>query len=271
MWDLLLPLMLIIVVLPLAVRLAVYSCGFGGYEWYSSDDILSDFYCYYKSYLLDIIGIFAGIILAFRLALYREKTRNMYIFIPLGVYCAFATFSTILSVNTDASLKGNFESFESIIVLLVYVLLCLYAYQIMESERDYRYLWYSILSITAIFTVIGSFQIFGHDLLHFEWAQRLIMTGEQFAEYAGQLTDTFTGNNVYLTLYNPNYAGITLCMLFAVIWVMALSESEKKRRISFFLLSDARRLVCRNFAQVYIHPFLLGDDRIDDIFNSIFC
>ncbi len=239
MWDLLIPLMLTIVVLPMAVRLAIYSCGFAGYEWYSPDDVLTDFYCYYKSYLLDIIGIFAGIVLAFRLVLYREKTRNMRIFIPLALYCVFAILSTILSVNADASLKGNFESFESIIVLIVYVVFSLYAYQIMENERDYKYIWYSILIITALFTVIGTFQIFGHDLLNYKWAQRLIMTGKQFTEYAGQLTNTFTGNNVYLTLYNPNYAGITLCMLFAVIWVMALSEQKKKTRIIYFAFSAA--------------------------------
>ncbi len=234
MWDLLIPLMLIIVVLPLAVRLAIYSCGYSGYDWYSSNDVLTDFYCYYKSYLLDIIGIFAGIILVFRLILYREKTRNMRIFIPLAIYCVFAILSTILSVNTDASLKGNFESFESVIVLTVYVVLALYAYQIMESERDYKYIWYSVLVITGIFIVIGTFQIFEHDLLNFEWAQRLIMTGDQFAVYAGEIEDVFTGNNVYLTLYNPNYAGVTLCMLFTVIWVMALSETKKKQRVLYF-------------------------------------
>ncbi len=239
MWDLLIPIMLTIVVLPLAVRLAIYSCGFSGYDWYSPNDVLTDFYCYYKGYLLDVIGIFAGIILVFRLVLYREKTRNMQIFIPLGIYCVFAILSTILSVNMDASLKGNFESFESVIVLTVYIILALYAYQIMESERDYKYIWYSVLVITGIFTVIGAFQIFGHDLLSFEWAQRLIMTGDQFASYAGEIEDVFTGNNVYLTLYNPNYAGITLCMLFAVIWVMALSEKQNKKRIFYFAVSAA--------------------------------
>lgn len=234
MWDLLIPLMLIIVVLPLAVRLAIYSCGFSGYDWYSSNDVLTDFYCYYKSYLLDIIGIFAGIILLFRLALYREKTKNLCIFIPLAVYCVCVLISTIFSVNPAASLKGNFESFESVIVLIVYTILALYAYQIMACERDYKFIWYAILTITAIFAVIGTFQIFGCDLMNFEWVQRLIMTGDQFAMYAGEIEDTFTGNNVYLTLYNPNYAGITLCMLFAVIWVMALSETQKKLRILYF-------------------------------------
>lgn len=237
MWDLLIPLMLIIVVLPLAVRLAIYSCGYSGYDWYVSDDVLADFYCYYKSYLLDIIGILTGIILLFRLALYREKTKDLRIFIPLGIYCAFALLSTIFSVNTDASLKGNFESFESVLVLIAYVIMALYAYQIMECERDYNYIWKSILCICVVFAVIGGFQIFGHDLLNYEWMQRLIMSGDQFKQYAGQIEDTFSGNNVYLTLYNPNYAGVTLCMLFAVIWIMALSEHEKKKQILYFVFS----------------------------------
>ena len=232
-----LPIMLIIVVLPLAVRLAIYSCGYSGYEWYSTNDVLSDFYCYYKSYLLDVIGIFAGIILIFRMTLYGEKTRNMKLFISLIIYCIFVLLSTIFSVNTDASVRGNFESFESCIVLIVYTILALYAYQIMEYERDYKYIWYTILAVTAIFAIIGAFQIFGRDLMHFQWIQRLIMSKEQFSLYSGEIEDSFTGNNVYLTLYNPNYAGITLCMLFAVIWSMALSETVKKNRIIYFAFS----------------------------------
>lgn len=239
MWDLLIPIMLIIVVLPLAVRLAIYSCGYSRYDWYSSNDILTDFYCYYKSYLLDIIGIFAGFVLIFRLVLYREKTKNMLIFIPLAVYCLSVILSTVFSVNQDASLKGNFESFESMIVLIVYIIMALYSYQIMEYERDYKYIWYALLAISTIFIIIGAFQISGNDLLNYEWAQRLIMTKEQFAAYAGSIENTFTGNNVYLTLYNPNYAGVTLCMLFSVIWVMALSESQKKLRMLYFIFAAA--------------------------------
>ena len=128
MWDLLIPIMIILVVLPMAVRLAVYSCGYSGYEWYSSDDVLADFYCYYKSYLFDIIGILSAIILIFRLTLYREKTKNLRIFLPLAVYTIFVLLSTFCSINTEASLKGNFESFESVIVLIVVDFLYLHCY-----------------------------------------------------------------------------------------------------------------------------------------------
>ena len=52
-----------------------------------------------------------------------------------------------------------------------------------------------------------------HDLLNYEWVQRLVMPDALFAEYGGAIEDVFTGNNVFLTLYNPNFAAIFLVML----------------------------------------------------------
>lgn len=237
MWDVLIPILLVIAVLPWVVRLAIYSCGYSKYDWYSTNDVLSDLYCYYKSYLLDVIGIFAGIILIFRMGLYKEKTKNMKIYIPIGIYCAFVVLSTIFSINIAASLQGNFESFESGLVLIAYSVLSLYAYQIMECERDYQFVWYAIVGISVFFVIIGTFQIFHCDLLNFEWVQRLVMTKEEFDMYAGEIEDTFTGNNVYLTLYNPNYAGIALNMLFAVVFVMFLTEKKKKQKMGYGVLA----------------------------------
>ncbi len=237
LWDLLIPILIVIVILPCVVHLAVYSCGYSKYDWYSNNDILSDFYCYYKSYLLDIVGIFSGIILILRLTLYREKTKDMKLFLPAAIYCLFVVLSTIFSVNQMASLQGNFASFESCIVLIVYVIMAVYAYQIMESERDYRYIWYAIIGISVFFILIGSFQIFQHDLMNYEWVQRLIMSDEQFSLYGGEIEDAFTGNNVYLTLYNPNYAGVTLTMLFTIVFVMFLSEQQKKKQFAYGVLS----------------------------------
>ncbi|MBO5373586.1 MAG: O-antigen ligase family protein [Lachnospiraceae bacterium] len=237
MWDILIPILLVIAVLPWIVRLAIYSCGYSQYDWYSTNDVLTDLYCYYKSYFLDVIGIFAGIILVFRLALYKEKTKNMKIYIPIGIYCVFVLLSTIFSVNTAASLQGNFESFESCLVLFAYSILSVYAYQIMEYERDYKIVWYAIIGISVFFLIVGGFQIFEHDLMDFSWVQRLLMDKEEFDIYAGEIEDAFTGNNVYLTLYNPNYAGIALNMLFAVIFIMCLTEKDKKKKIGYGILA----------------------------------
>lgn len=237
MWDLLIPLLLIICVMPLLVHLAVYSCGYSGYDWYSTDDILTDFYCYYKSYFLDIVAFFALIILAFRLSLYREKTKSVKWFYPLFLYAGFVILSTIFSRNRAASIQGNFESFESCLVLIAYLVMAFYAYQMMEEEQDYRIIWYGILAITGIFGIIGLFQVFHCDLMNFTWVQKLLMSAEEYELYGGEIGDTFSGNNVYLSLYNPNYAGIVLSMLFAIVFVMFLTEENRKQKIIYGVVS----------------------------------
>ena len=235
--DILIPVLLVIAVLPWIVHLAVYSCGYAGYEWYSSNDVIADFYCYYKSYFLDIIAIFAGIVMIFRMCIYREKTKSMKGYLPLGIYCVFVIISTVFSVNVRASLQGNFESFESCLVLLSYVIMSVYAYQIMEYEKDYRIIWTAVLGISIFFLIIGTIQVFCHDLMQFGPIQRLLMSKEEFELYGGEIENTFTGNNVYLTLYNPNYAGIVLSMLFAVVFVMLVTETRKKQKIMYGTLS----------------------------------
>lgn len=235
--DLLIPIMLIICILPLVVRLAVYSCGYSDYEWYSQNDIIADFFCYYKSYLFDIVAIFSAIILIFRMGLYQEKTKPVKYFIPLAVYGIFVIASTIFSVNADASVKGNFESFESIFVLIGYVIMAFYAYQIMENEKDYKIVFYGIIILSSVLAIFGIFQILGLDLFSFLWFQRLIMSAEEFQNYAGEITNTFSGNNVYLTLYNPNYAAVVLSMLFAIIFVMFFTEEKKKNKLIYGIMS----------------------------------
>ncbi len=233
MWDLLIPLLLIICVMPLLVHLAVYSCGYSQYDWYSTNDILTDFYCYYKSYFLDIVAVFALIILVFSFGLYRDRIKPLKWFYPLFIYAGFVILSTIFSKNRAASIQGNFESFESCLVLIAYLILALYAYQMMEEEQDYLIIWYGILVITGIFGIIGLFQVFHCDLMNLTWVQKLLMSAEDYETYGGEIGDTFSGNNVYLSLYNPNYAGIVLSMLFAIVFVMFLTEVKMRQKIIY--------------------------------------
>lgn len=62
------------------------------------------------------------------------------------------------------------------------------------------------------------------------------MSEGQFAEYGGTLTDVFSGNNVFLTLYNPNYAAVFLLMFATVFAVLAYGGQEKKKKIYFLVL-----------------------------------
>lgn len=236
MWDLLLPILIVIAGLPWIIHLAVYSCGYAGYDWYAVEDVIADFYCYYKSYFLDIVAFLAAVILAFRMSLYKEKNKAMKVYIPFILYGMFVILSTIFSMNFQASIQGNFESFESCFVLLSYIILSVYAYQIMEYERDYKLVLFTIVGISIAFSSIGILQILGYDFMDFQWVQRLIMSKDAFELYGGMLEDTFSKGRVYLTLYNPNYAAIVLAMLFIVMFVMGMTEEQKKKKAVYGFL-----------------------------------
>lgn len=94
--------------------------------------------------------------------------------------------STLLSVNMGASFTGNFYQFQGVLVLLGYLVFCLYAYQVMEQEKDYKTIWYGIVAVFIVMAVLGIFQIAKKDLLDFAWMQRLVMSKEQFASMAAR-------------------------------------------------------------------------------------
>ena len=80
--------------------------------------------------------------------------------------------------------------------------------------------------------------------------QRLVMSKEQFAEYGGTLETIFSGNNVFLSLYNPNYAGVFLTIFAPVFAVMCSSEKEKKKKIFYGILCAG----CLILDLVYLLP-----------------
>lgn len=226
----LIPILLTVCALPFVIRLAEYSCGYGKYSWYSNEDTILDLYSYWRCYFFELLAILAAVILAFRMALYREKRKPSRIFLPLALYAGMALLSTALSVNRQASLTGNFHQFQGIVVLLGYVGMAFYTYQVLDREWDYRVLWYGMASMFVVMGIVGTFQIFKKDLLDVLPIQRLVMSKEQFAQYGGTMETVFSGNNVFLTLYNPNYAGVFLTMVVCVFFVLCYSEKERKKK-----------------------------------------
>lgn len=233
--DLLIPILLVLCALPFVIRLAEYSCGYGQYPWYAEEDTILDLYGYGRSIFFEVLTLFTVVVLGFHLFLYPEKRKDSRIFLPLGLYGCAAVCATIFSVNPKASLWGNFYQFQGIFVLLGYLIFAFYTYQILQHERDYRVLWYGLAASSAVLFAVGCFQMFKLDLLDLSWVQRLIMSAEQFDFYGGTMETVFSGNNVFLTLYNPNYAGVFLTMVDSVFFVLCLSEPECKKRLWYGL------------------------------------
>ena len=237
--DLLLPIILILCLLPFVAYLAEYDYGYSEYLWHSDNSILLDFYTYYRGIIFQVIAFFIVVILAFRLPLYKEDTKDWKLFYPLMGYCVFVLLSSIFSDNPKASWLGNFCTLEGTFVLIGYCLAAFYTYQIMK-EQDYGTVIHAIQIMFVPMSIVGWFQVFKHDLLNYEWVQKLVMPSYYYEEYAGTVEDVFTGNNVFLTLYNPNFAAVFLVMFSCVFLVLAVyAENWKKRLINGIFLLDA--------------------------------
>lgn len=257
--DLLIPILCILCIMPFIVHLAEYDYGYGKYLWHSDNSVAQDLYTYYRSYFFSLIAILSVFVLAFRMGLYKEKNKESKIFLPLAVYGVFAVLSTICSVNPEASFTGNFYQFQSIFVLIGYCVMAFYAYQIMEKEQDYRTVTVGLNIMFGFISIVGWFQVFKHDLLNYEWMQKLVMNAGQFEEYAGEVVDVFSGNNVFLTLYNPNYAAVFLVMMVSVFSALFLGEKEKKQRFFYlFLLLSSLILLWFTYTRAALVAFVAG-------------
>ena len=238
--DLLLPIIFTLCILPFTVRLKEYEYGYSKYAWHSPESVMQDLYTYYRMWFFLIIVCLAFVVLIFRMGLYKEKNKPVKIFIPFLVYLGFAALSCVFSVNPKAAWLGNFVDLEGFFVLAGYGIIAFYTYQIMETERDYAAVLKGVEISFVIMSVIGWMQVFMKDPLQYSFVQKLIMSEEYYEYYEGEMYSVFTGNNVSLSLYNPNSAVIYLIMFACVFAVNALlAESRKQRIVSAILLADA--------------------------------
>ena len=242
--DLLLPIIFTLCVLPFITYLAEYDYGYSKYDWHSDNSVLQDLYTYYRSIFFLVFVFFAVVILAFWMGLYRERIRKNWIFIPFFAYGVFSLVSAICSENQKAAWFGNFVDFEGFFVLIGYLVIGFYTYQMMRCERDFQSVIRAVLVMFVPMSVIGWFQVGKCDLLGFDWVQRLVMSDALYAEYGGMVEDVFSGNNVFLTLYNPNFAAIFLVMFAAVFAVFFLGAQNKKERVLFGALLVDTLILC---------------------------
>ena len=236
MQDLLLPILLVLGAVPFVIRLRIYDCGLSGYDWYSQDGTTYDFYCVARSYFFVILSAVMLLVLAFRLPLYKEKTKDCKLFIPLAVYSLFVLLSTAFSADGKLSLQGMPFSGETVFVLLGYIVVCFYTYQLLEKKRDFTLLHTVFLVVLVLMAVLGWCQMFGIDLLNFEWVQKLVMNKEEQELFLGKLGDVFSAHYVYLTLFNPNYAGQFLAMAECYIMTFCLLEKKGRKKALYGIL-----------------------------------
>lgn len=206
------PILLILAVLPLITNAHIYDNGLSKQLWSSANGQVTDFFLYYKSHFLMILGAIVTVILAYWLCTGengRLFDKNVWIpLIPASMFALFSLFSAMGAEHAEDAFLGGYEQFEGVFVLLIYVICFLFVYGYVKKEEVVEWLLNGLTAGSCVVGILGAFQTFGLDWIQSAWARPLVTT-----ELAGRsgfnIKLTFGKGMAYSTLHNPNY--VFLC------------------------------------------------------------
>jgi len=205
-----------------------------GFSWFPMVEANTDIFLYYKHLLFIVVSIIMTIFLGFYIYKDKENIRLPYICIPLGIYAIFALTSSLFSSNYKFSISGMFDHFETVFVLLGYCIAVVYGIVCLKSIRDIDIIFKSLLISITIMNIIGISQLVGSDIITGNIGQQMIFPREMRANI-GEFTMGFLKGTVYLTLFNPNYVGSYVGLLFPIISVILVLKRRSMEKLEVIL------------------------------------
>lgn len=245
----LLPLQFILCILPLVAIHYQASSGLAQYTWHSERDIYHDFFLHFKMILFIIAAVMMLALLIFEMKKESKEERKklLFLFLPLLCYLFFAVISTIFSIDKGYSLLGGFEAKEPLPVILGYGITALYAFVNVKTKEDVIQLAKAAVAGAIMVAIIGLLQAVGSDPLVWEWVQKLIVD-DSLLEQTGYFVAVFPKGMVYTTLFNPNYVGTYVALLFPIAFLSIFGEKKLWQRL-VCVAASAALLVILLFSQ----------------------
>lgn len=227
----LLPVYLTVGLLPFMVRVHLYDPGLQQFPWYYAniDTMFGDTFLYYRQWWFTAIAFYMLFVLLWRLAIDRKSLRFSVACVPMAVFAVFAFLSAVTSEYRNYCFSGSFEQFENVFVLMGYALIVYYILIVVKSEREVK----SVLNVLTVSTLglglIGTFQTFGHNIMATEFAKAFIIPSGMQVDLQLKSSD----NAAFMTLYNPNYVGVYVAMLFPMYATLLLFAKKHIERLIY--------------------------------------
>lgn len=220
-----LPVLIVLLVIPLITVIHIYDNGLSKEAWASSSGTTYDFFLYYKSRILMLIGLVVTGLLGYRI-LQGDRgnftTHNSYIpMIPLGVYALFSLVSALFSRHPKEAFFGGYEQFEGVLVVLTYLVCFFLVYGYIQTEQMVSVLLHALIIGSLIVSVLGVFQAFSLDWIQSGWARGLL-TPELSGMGNFTIKLNFEKGMAYSTLYNPNYVGSYVAIALPITAALAI-------------------------------------------------
>ncbi len=226
------PLSLIAGIVPVIVFIREMVLNDPGNMYWDGRNTHYDIFSYYKMVFFLIftcVGVLTYMYLN-RENPFDKPRRNYYI--PLGVFSLFAIISAIFSEYKPVAFFGIVERYEGVFVLVAYAIVAFLSMNVFKKEKQIKILFGCLLSSAAIISIIGLFQYFNKDIFETKFILNLISPPS--LKGSGSLTTKF--DNVYSTLFNPNYVGSYMAMIIPVIVVLIFWAKKFSYKIALSVL-----------------------------------
>ena len=229
---------------------------FSDVYWTEATDtmLLADLFSYWKAIAIILAACLS--VIAIAVAYFRDDIcfKKSFLYIPTIVYAAFVIISLLFSDYKYFALRGLSDHFEGTIVLLAYIMMVFFLFNIVDSERRTKCVVYFVLIVASLASILGVTQALGHDFLSTTAGQKAMSflytmeTGlkawdmiDIISENGGSLFSfTFTEGQVYQTVYNINFFQFYLSLLVPVSALLFIhhfiDENKKNRAVSIVFL-----------------------------------
>lgn len=214
-----LPAMLLLIVWPCLVHMDQIKTGLEEMPWYPDLAVQNDFFMHIRSVSFLIICILMAGVLFDRMVIQRTTKLDLRRAWPLLSYAFLALLSALFSVNRDLSFGGSTEQFESVWVLLGYVIVCWYFADTVSrfGRRAEKILLCYFLIGAAVQGLIGLSQILGCDFWSSLLGRKLILLGQDSSQLLDYTFAEKGTTQVYMSFYNPNYAAVYLILILPLV------------------------------------------------------
>lgn len=207
-----------------------------GYYWHTGGTTFTDFFSYYKSIAILIMGTLALLLIIYRLTIQSFYLKKTWLYIPMLIYVIFVVLSWIFSKYPYFAYHGYNERFEGSLVLIFYMVMLFYVINTINTERNIKWVVYAIGVTSSILSILGLSQFFRRDFFQTEIGKRLI-TPKTYIDQLDKLEFSFTRGEIYQTVYNINYVSFYLTLLVPVFGLLFIWEKNFKRKVIYAVIS----------------------------------
>ena len=233
-WFQMLPAVFFTAVVIMITRMASYDRPMSQFFfWGGSGSNITDFFSYYKMGAILVCALIVLLIILYRVFTQSFYVKRSIVYIPMIVYIVFVLLSYAGSDYKLFALWGWVDRLEGTLSLLSYMLLLFYIINMVNSEKNVKWIIYVLAVTSSILGLLGITQAMNHDFFRTTVGKQLI-TPSWFWGQLDKLNFTFT-NQIYQTVYNINYVSFYLTLLipiFGILFIrsMMLGKEESLRK-----------------------------------------